>query len=126
MSHDHVEVKLPPGIETQVDETLPWRMIVGASLAALALFAVSTVFALFVLKDVQGDLTQHNQHITRELGQPEIGMVEQRQIELETRAQEAKKNQTHQLDNYGWIDREKKLIHVPIEQGMQMVVEGKR
>jgi hypothetical protein len=135
MSENHsTPSTLPAGIELQDDEQLPWGRVGKLVFVALAVFGIGIVFALFVLKQEQGALDQGGQK-TIELVEgcdkdplkcSQVGMVEHKQIELEQRASTAKVKAKARLSSYGWIDKENKLVHVPVEVGMQRVINGER
>ncbi len=117
---------LPPGVEDQSMDVIAWKPVGIAVLGSLVLFAIGAVFAVWLLKSINGSATMDDQKPVPFAGAPQVGIVEQRLIELETRAQRVKVEQKKQLGEYGWIDRSRQLVHVPIDQGMQAVVEGKR
>lgn len=126
---------LPPGIEPQDDdEHINYGAVLKVAGVALTIFAVGIVYALWLLDHDTGSITQ------RELPPPtvlagckadpnrcaQVGIVEQRPIELEQRAIELKKASTRRLSSYGWIDQPTQLVHIPIEEAMKKVAEGER
>lgn len=54
--------------------------------------------------------------------QYEVGIVNQEQFAREKRAYQMQGAQKDAVNNYGWQDREKKLVHVPVEQGAQKLM----
>jgi hypothetical protein len=133
-SHSTVPHSLPAGVEMQDDERLPWSRIGLLAMVALGVFAIGIVFALFVLKQEQGALDQGGQKTVEllegcdkdPLKCSQVGMVEHKQIELEQRATNAKRKAAERLSSYGWIDKSNNVVHVPIDIGMQRVVNGQR
>lgn len=117
---------LPPGVEDQSLDVIHWKPVGVAVFGSLVLFAIGAVFAVWLLKTTNGSATMEDQKPVPFAGAPQVGIVEQRLVELENRAQLVRTEQKKQLGEYGWIDRNRQLVHVPIEQGMQAVVEGKR
>ncbi len=132
--HNTTPATLPAGIEMQDDEHLPWGRIGRLVFVALIIFGFGIVFALFVLKQEQGALDQGGQKTVEllegcdkdPLKCSQVGMVEHKQIELEQRAKNAKIKAKERLAGYGWIDKENKLVHVPVDVGMQRVINGER
>lgn len=61
-----------------------------------------------------------------EVGEPKIGMVEQQPFETARTGEEWAAAQRRRLESYGWVDRRTGLVHVPIEQAMERVLQGER
>ena len=120
--------QLPPGVDSQVEDHIGWGRILSLGAIALVIFAIGAAFAVWMLVDVNGSIHDGTQGVTPEVakGDVQIGIVEQRQIELETRAQDLKRARREQLDQYGWVDREKNVIRIPVEEGIKKVVEAKK
>ena len=132
-SHSAAPDNLPPGVEMQDDENINWGRIGLLAGLALFIFGLGTAFALMVLKETQGSLAlKNNPSVVFEKCKvdPEacaqVGIVEQRLIELEQRAQIARKVGHERLETYGWIDRDKNVVHIPVEEGMKKVLAGER
>jgi hypothetical protein len=115
-----------PHAEDQSDERLPWPRLIRYALLALGLFALAACAALVVLRDELGQFSDDRSIAGRDVHAEQIGIVEPRLIERETRAQELAAARKAQLDEWGWVDREKNLVRMPIERAMQRVVEGRR
>ena len=132
-AHSAAPTNLPPGVEMQDDEHINWGRIGVLAGLALFIFALGTVFALFVLKETQGSLAMDsapNTFMEKCKADPtecaQVGIVEHRQIELEDRAQIARQVGQERLKTYGWIDRDKNVVHIPVEEGMKKVLAGER
>ncbi|MFL5321423.1 MAG: hypothetical protein ACJ790_17310 [Myxococcaceae bacterium] len=54
--------------------------------------------------------------------QYEVGIVNQKQFEQEHRAYDLQGQQKMDLSGYGWTDKEKKLAHVPVEEGAKKFI----
>lgn len=61
-----------------------------------------------------------------EVGQSKIGMVEQDLFDVAVRGQRDLALKRAQLGSYGWVDREKGIVHLPIERAMELVAQGVR
>jgi hypothetical protein len=57
----------------------------------------------------------------KSLGRPEIGIVDQPMFEGDRRRAELMSSQRKRLSEYGWVDRDKGIIHIPISQAMARV-----
>ena len=125
--HENVTT-LPPGVEDQSDEKLPWGRVLALATASLIIFVLGGISAAWVQTDEMGSINDDRDIATKKVGDdvPQIGIVEQRMIELEDRAQKLTAARRAQLQEYGWVDREKKVIRIPVEEGMKLVVEGKK
>jgi hypothetical protein len=56
------------------------------------------------------------------VGAPEVSRVFQRPFALETSAKRSLAEQRAQLGQYGWVDRERGVISIPIDRAMESVV----
>ncbi len=106
-----------PHAEDQRDERLPWARLLKYAAAALTLFAVASTAAVIVQRDELGASSDQGKPAARA---PQ-GLIEQHR-----RAQDLAAARRQQLETYGWVDKNKGVIHIPIERAMQLVVEGKR
>jgi hypothetical protein len=64
--------------------------------------------------------------IPAEVGQSKIGMVEQQLFELSRRGENDRAARLRKLGAYGWMDRERGLVHMPIERAMELAAKGVR
>jgi hypothetical protein len=52
------------------------------------------------------------------VGKPEIGIVDQVPFEITRIVPRTRREQQRWLNSYGWVDRDKGTIHVPVERAM--------
>lgn len=64
--------------------------------------------------------------LPREVGQSKIGMVEQQLFDLPQRGERENETKLDRLGSWGWADRERGMLHMPIERAMELTVEGVR
>jgi hypothetical protein len=114
------------GIEDQSDERIRWPPLLLLAGAALLLFIVTATAAILVEKDQTGGLFDDPTVSRTDIGAEQIGIVEPRLIELEERALRLHAERKAQLNGYSWVDRESGVIRIPVERGMERVVEGRR
>ncbi|MCP3100477.1 hypothetical protein LZ198_16530 [Myxococcus sp. K15C18031901] len=62
------------------------------------------------------------------MGRAEQSVVEQRPFALEDSAARLRTTQHARLEDYGWVDRDAGVIHVPVERAMDAILaeEGAR
>jgi hypothetical protein len=113
-----VEWKTPPRDERPVSG---WFVsaVIGGSLIVFTFFVVGT----------WAQLQQREKHLSPAgpseppaLRKAEINIVNTGLIQLDTRAYEEKNQQLRKLHEYGWVDRDAGVVHVPIEQAIDRVV----
>lgn len=126
---------LPPGIEMQDNEDIGWGGLGLLAAMALVIFALGAAFSIFVLQYAQGGKISQAEFPTAPIlvGCKEdqnrcasVGMVEQRQIPIESRAQDAKRKAVDRLSSFGWVDKPNQQAHIPIEKGMEKIAAGER
>jgi hypothetical protein len=118
-----VPIQRGPPPEDQRDERLPWRRLLKAAAAVLGAFAVTAGAAVFVQYDETGALQDDRTIAGKQVRSEQLGIVEPRLIERETRAKELAALRKQQLKGWSWVDREQNLVRMPIERAMQLVVE---
>lgn len=52
----------------------------------------------------------------------EIGLPDQTLLESQATESRSREKQRQRLERYGWIDRERGLVHIPIERAMTLLV----
>lgn len=123
---DPAAVTLPPGVESQVEETLPWKRILGLAAGALVLFFIGAVFAVLMFRDVHGQANELDQRPGLAVGQANIGIVSQRSMELETAAREREDKELKRLSSWGWADKAKGEVNIPIDVAIDRYLESKK
>lgn len=123
MTTDIVNAPLEP--QSQSDERIVWRRVALLGLLALAIFAVGAAAATFVVVAIKGSIRDGEEGAPAQVrrGDIQVGIVEQRPIELETRAQQLRRSRQEQLGSYGWVDREKNVIRIPIDEAMKQLAQ---
>jgi hypothetical protein len=58
------------------------------------------------------------------LGKSEIGIVDQVLFEGDQRLAVWRAERAARLNGYGWVDRSKGLVHIPIERAMEQAASG--
>jgi hypothetical protein len=96
-------------------------LLVGAG--SLAIFAFSAFVAYLILRhDVSAAEERGLPPAPAMIGKDEIGILDQPQFATDRRLEEWKAVRQHRLNHYGWVDRKKNLIHIPIDKAIDQVV----
>ena len=61
-----------------------------------------------------------------EAGKAKIGLVEQRLFEHANQGVAWREQAQRRLQGTGWVDRQKGIVHIPIERAMELVEKGAR
>jgi hypothetical protein len=113
----------PPAEEDRIHS----KTIVFVGVAALCVFVVASVVTITWMKRRQAELAPEGPPpLPAELGQSKIGMLEQRLFENSNQAQVMTRVQRQKLEQYGWVDRERGVVRIPIGEAMERVVAGER
>jgi hypothetical protein len=98
--------------------------IVAVGIASLLIFIVSGILVsmYFEARMTAARLPP----MPAEVGRSKIGMVEQQVFDLAMRGARDRSARLERLGSYGWVDRSAGIVHVPIEQAMQLVEKGAR
>lgn len=100
------------------DEALPVGKIVIAAACAVAIFTVAVAIAWWMsLAGTPSSIPHFS---------AEVGNVDQRPFALETTAQQLQLDQRQRLSSYGWVDRTRNTIHIPIDVAIERLVAGQR
>jgi hypothetical protein len=115
-SHDH----------DGASDEIAYGKVILVGVVSLAIFAASVVWASVILSHE----TKKNEQATGAIHRPariteeEIGIVDQVPFATDTRLHRWRAEHNAKLNGYGWIDREKGIVHVPIERAMDAIAGG--
>jgi hypothetical protein len=109
-----------PGLE---GDGIDIKKILFVGVGSLSIFALSCVVAYFILRHDRNDYDAKGRPATPALiGKAEIGIVDQPMFEDDARLDEWKRAKQFRLNSYGWVDRNKELIHIPIDKAIDELV----
>jgi hypothetical protein len=107
------------------DDGIDIKKILLIGFASLGTFAVSAVVAYFILRaDTNAYHAKGTPPPPALIGQGEIGIVDQPMFDHDNRLELWKAARQRRLNGYGWVDRKKNLIHIPIDKAIDQVVAG--
>jgi len=99
--------------------------IVIVGVVSLIIFGVSAVIAGVILNSDEAALNAKGlaplQADIRH--KEEIGIIDYVQFDNDNRLDNWRAKQEATLTSYGWVDRSKNLIHIPIDQAIKDVIE---
>ena len=127
MSHEpsHSTEILPPP-EAQAEEAVATGKVLLVGIVSLIVFAGAAWWSTGIWRETRNRLEPTGPIAPgAEIGKPEIGIVDQPPFETVRTAERTRAEQLRQLQSYGWIDRDKGVIHVPIDKAMDQLVREK-
>jgi hypothetical protein len=120
---EHAHGAHPPAEE----DIVPSGRIVWTGIASLVVFILGSVVAGMAMVSIRHSVNPDGlPAIPAEAGQAKIGMVEQRLFEHANQGAAWRAEAMAQLNSTGWVDRQRGIVHIPIDQAMEMVEKGAR
>lgn len=106
------------------EESINMGRIIAVGVVSLLIFALSAVSAFVFLRVYTARLQAAGAESlpARAIGQAEIGIVDQVHFDADRRLETWQTAQRKRLSSYGWTDRQRGLIHIPIEEAMRQVI----
>jgi hypothetical protein len=123
-SHSHgPQDSHPPGHESE--DQIDFFKVILVGIVSLGIFALGTVWAVWILHHE----TAKAEAVTGvprypELGKAEIGIVDQVLFEGDHRLATWRAERAARLNGYGWSDRSKGIVHIPIERALEEAASG--
>lgn len=106
----------PPPVQEPEGVRVKRMLVIGG--VGLAIFIAATVGQWLLIRLWQ----KHPAPAPPEVGQVEIGMVNQQPFALDTRASRLWRAQRTQLGSYGWTDPAARRIHVPVDEALRQLL----
>ena len=111
----------------QEEEVIPWRRILFSALLGLAIMAALIVAASRSLSSGEAKSRPSGVFPEEHLGPRRSVMEVQQDLFGEGGFGLALNARKHkELSSFGWVDRDKRRVRIPIDQAMTLVVEGSR
>ncbi len=111
----------PPPLE-QEPEHFSGAPIVKIGLATLAIFALGIVWSTEIWMRRSKDLAPNGSGPATELGKREIGIVDQVPFDQMNDPAELRERKILRLTTYGYVDKAKGVVHLPIERGYELAI----
>ena len=120
-SHSAEHLPPPPA---QAEEGIRWFAVIGTGAGTILVFVIAIFIVYRFLNERERALQPLGPDpIPAMLGQPEIGIVDQVPFDVSRGAQTYRKESLERLSSWGWMDRQRGVIHMPIDRAMEMVVQ---
>jgi hypothetical protein len=108
----------------QAEESIRWDLVIGVGVGAILLFTIATLIAWRFMVHRENELQAGGPlPIPRQIGQTEIGIVDQVPFDVTRAYQTYRDDRNARLESWGWVDRKAGLVHMPIEEAMDRVVK---
>jgi hypothetical protein len=122
-SHSHDTDSHPPGHESE--DQIDFTKVIAVGVVSLIVFALGTIWAIAILHHETAKV-QATTGVSRypELGKAEIGIVDQVLFEGDHRLATWRAERAARLNGYGWTDRSKGIVHIPIERALEEAASG--
>src|SRR5262249_46710290 len=109
----------------QQEDTIPTWGVLGVLAATIAIFAILVAWAWYTTKLEVAVVRPSGQFPEKRLGpRHDVDEVEQRLFEEQGAGQALKIKQREALDRFGWVDRDHGIVSIPIDDAMDIAVEG--
>ncbi len=112
MSHEPFVVRTEP-------DRLPGRRVVDIVVIAVALTAASVVIVAFWLGP-----TPHVSTSVKGPAPREISRIEQTLIEIDPVQSELRAEAERVLSRHAWVDREQRIVRIPLSRAYELVMRG--
>lgn len=117
----------PHGHPPAEEDVVPAGKIATVGVVALVVFFLGSVAAGLGMVAMQREVNPEGPPpLPSQLGQAKIGIVEQRLFENANQGVAWRARAQRQLGSTGWVDRQKGVVHIPIDEAMELVVKGAR
>ncbi len=118
----HSTENLPPP-EAQAEEAIHWSKVLGVGIGALIAFTIAVWITARFMQTRERMLQPNGPDpVPRQIGEGEIGIVDQVPFDVSRAAAQYRRERLERLGSWGWVDRKRGIVHMPIEKAMDAVV----
>ena len=118
--HEHGELLAESGADV-----VDYGKVVGVGVASLVIFALAITWAGYLMHwKVEETQAQFGKAREFDTHQEEIGIVDQVPFSVDTRLPKWRHARKVELETYGWVDKSKGVVRIPIEAAMEQVAGG--
>jgi len=123
-SHATKHLKPP---EAQAEEGIAWGSLLGVAIGSILVFSIAILIAAKVLHAREQELQPNGPDpMPAQLGQSEIGVVDQVPFDVTRVLQVYRTGRLARLEHWGWVDRKAGIVHMPIADAMELVVKEQK
>ena len=106
-------------------DAVNYRKVIGVGVGSLALFAVSIWVSAVIWRGAMADAeAKAGRARAIDTHRDEIGIVDQVPFSSDKRLPKWRQDRKMQLENYGWVDKTKGVVRIPIQAAMDKVAGG--
>jgi hypothetical protein len=106
-------------------DAVDYGKVIGVGVGSLAIFALSIWWASIIYHHERDAVeAKKGKPKAVDVTMKEVGIVDQVPFQSDTRLPRWQAERRAYLGSYGWVDRAKGVVHIPIEQAMDQVVAG--
>jgi hypothetical protein len=100
------------------------KKIIGVGVVSLVIFALSAVVAWVILRRDEAELQKRGVAplVTGLARTQEIGIIDYVPFDADSRLERWRAEKAKALGSYGWVDRKKGIIHIPVEEAMKELI----
>ena len=104
----------------QEEDRVAVGKIIVIAIISLAIFGVGVIWSVAIQRDQMGSIVSSSHPAGPAMaGAPEVGIVYQWPFNLSQYGNEKAAITKGRLEHYGWVDKNAKIVHIPIEQAME-------
>jgi len=106
-------------------ESVSAPVVSGALVFTLLMGAALIIGAYALLRGREGELRPSGRFGERSLRVADrVGGVLQQPYDIAGARPSEREQQEQELHQFGWVDRSRRIVRIPIEQAMRLIVEG--
>jgi hypothetical protein len=106
-------------------DSVNYRKVVGVGVVSLLIFAASIAWAAAIWHDSMAKAeARAGKARVFDTTRTEIGIVDQVPFTADKRLPKWRHDRKVELEGYGWVDKAKGVVHIPIETAMEKVAGG--
>jgi hypothetical protein len=115
----------PP--RAQAEEAIAWGKVIGVGVGSIVTFALA-IYVSYRFQYAREKALQPAgpDPVPAQIGQGEIGLVDQVPFDVSRSLQTYRRDRLQRLESWGWIDRKRGTVHMPIERAMDLVVQEQK
>jgi hypothetical protein len=104
---------------------IDFKKVIAVGVVSLIIFAIASWWAASILHSERAALGPRIEwKAPTALGNAEIGIVDQVPFEGDQRLTRWQTERADWLNQYGWVDRARGVVHIPIDRAMEEIVAG--
>ncbi|HEX3698810.1 MAG TPA: hypothetical protein VH374_25800 [Polyangia bacterium] len=116
----------PASSAHQNEDQIDFTKVIVVGVVSLVAFGLCTLWAVKILDGERGRLQDEHGESRKatEVGKDEIGIVDQVPFEVDHRLEKWRQAHIDALNGYGWVDRGRGVVHIPIDKAMEQIAAG--